>query len=103
MSIVTITPDNYQSEVVDYKGKVVMDFWAEWCGPCKMLAPVIHELAQDMPDVKFVKVNVDNNMQLAMSYKVANIPTLVLVENGEAVRRSVGFASKSEVRAFVEG
>ena len=89
-----ITDANLQ-EVLNNEPLVVIDFWAEWCGPCKMLAPVVEEIAKDFEGkVKVGKVNIDEEMQLAMKYGIVSIPTMLLFENGKVVKKSVGFAPK---------
>lgn len=80
------------------EGQVVVDFWAAWCGPCKMLAPVLEELDEEMEDIKFAKVNVDDEQGLAGSHSVKGIPTMVFLENGEEVGRLVGFKPKGALK-----
>ena len=80
---------------------VLLYFWASWCGPCKMLAPVLHEFADEHDEVKVGKVNVDEEMDLAMRFGVSSIPTLILFKNGEAVKTSVGFVPKAQLESFV--
>ena len=100
-------PENPEASTVkfsDYVGKgkyVLVDFWASWCGPCKMLAPVLHEFADEHAEVKVGKVNVDEEMDLAMRFGVSSIPTLILFKNGEAVKTSVGFVPKAQLESFV--
>ena len=104
MSEVTITKSNFEEEVLRADKPVLVDFWASWCGPCKMLAPVLHEFAEENDSsVKVGKVNVDEEMDLAMRFGVSSIPTLILFKNGEAVKQSVGFVPKAQLAAFVEG
>jgi thioredoxin 1 len=92
--MVILNSDNFKKEVEEHKGLVVIDFYADWCGPCKMLAPVFEELAAEMPDVKFCKVNVDNNMDLARMFKVESIPLVALVKDNTFVDMSLGFVPK---------
>lgn len=92
---VTLTDDNFKSEVLDYKGVVIVDFWAEWCMPCRIVAPIIEEIAEEMGDkVKVGKLNVDQNPQTSMKYQVTGIPTLLILKDGEVVDRYVGVTPK---------
>lgn len=98
MSVLKITGENYEEEVLNSKGKVLIDFYADWCGPCKMMAPVVEEIAEELAGkIKVGKVNVDENQDLAMQYGIMSIPTLVVIENGEAIKTLVGFRSKQEL------
>ena len=95
-----ITKENFEAEVFGAKELIVLDFWATWCGPCKMIAPVVAEIAKEYEGkVKVGKVNVDEENALAMQYRVASIPTLLLFENGKVVKNTVGFMPKSEIIA----
>ena len=86
------------------KGLLMVDFWADWCGPCKMLAPVLHEIAEENADtLKVGKINVDEQMELAMRFQFSSIPMLVVFKNGKAVAKSVGYRPKAEIAAMVEG
>ena len=86
------------------KGLLMVDFWADWCGPCKMLAPVLHEIAEENADtLKVGKINVDEQMELAMRFQISSIPMLVVFKNGKAVAKSVGYRPKAEIAAMVEG
>ena len=98
MAEVILTKENFEAEVLNSDIPVLVDFWATWCGPCMMLSPVIAELAEELEGkVKVGKVNVDEQNELAMQYRVASIPTLLLFKNGELVKTSVGFMPKSEI------
>ena len=98
MSVLKITRENYEEEVLNSKEKVLIDFYADWCGPCKMMAPVVEEVAEELAGkIKVGKVNVDENQDLAMEYGVMSIPTLVVIENGKAVKTLVGFRSKQNL------
>ena len=97
-----LNKDNFVKEVEEHKGLVVIDLYADWCGPCKMLAPVIHELEGDYPDVKFCKVNVDDERELAMSFKVTSIPTVAFVKDNTFVDISVGYVPKEKLAAIIE-
>ena len=101
MAIAHITNQNFKEEVLQSDLPVLVDFWAPWCGPCRMLAPVLEELDGDLAGkVKVAKVNVDEEMELAAQFQVASIPTLLLFENGQAVRRAVGAQPKAKLAAF---
>lgn len=103
MSVLKITSENYEKEVLNAKGKVLIDFYADWCGPCKMMAPVVEEVAEEFAGkVKVGKVNVDNNQNLAMEYGIMSIPTLVVLENGKPIKTLVGFRSKEELKKSLE-
>lgn len=103
MAVVTITQDNFKEEVVENKGIVMVDFWATWCGPCKMFAPVIEEIAgENHPDLTVGKVDVDQQPDLAGQFKVMSIPTLLLFKDGKVAATSVGVKSKKEVLEMVE-
>lgn len=98
MSVLKITSENYEEEVLKSNEKVLVDFYADWCGPCKMMAPVVEEVAKELEGkIKVGKVNVDDNQDLAMEYEVMSIPTLVVIEKGEAVKTLVGFRSKEDL------
>ena len=95
--MVNLTSENFKREVEEYKGLVVIDLWASWCGPCKMLAPVIDELEAETPDVKFCKINVDDEPALARLFKVQSIPTVAVVKNNTFLDMSVGYVPKSKL------
>ena len=97
MAHITLTKDNFAKEVLHSEKPVLVDFWASWCGPCMALAPTIDEIAQEQNQVKVGKVNVDEEPELARQYRIMSIPTLMLFQNGEPVRREVGGKSKSEL------
>ena len=96
-----LTSANFKAEVEEYKGLVVIDLWASWCGPCRMLAPVIDEVAEEMPDVKFCKINVDEEPELTKMFKVTSIPTVALVKDNTLVDISVGFVPKDKLVKFI--
>ena len=97
MSIIHITKDNYESVVNQSERCVLIDFWAPWCGPCQMLAPILEEIAAEREDVIVAKINVDEEMDLARSFRIVSIPTVVLMKNGEKVTTSVGYKPKADL------
>ena len=99
--VVIVNENNFENEVLKSDKKVLVDFNAEWCGPCKMLAPVLDEMSESNNSVKFVSINVDENQDLASKYNVMSIPCLVLIENGEETKRSIGVIPKSEIERFI--
>ena len=104
MAELKITAANFENEVLHSDKLVLLDFYADWCGPCKMLAPVLHEIAEESTGaLKVGKVNVDEQMELAMRFQVSNIPMLVVFKDGKAVAKSVGYRPKAEIAAMVEG
>lgn len=98
MAIIDLTKENFQVEITKSDKPVLVDFWAVWCGPCQMMAPILHELEAEMPDVQIGKVNVDEQMDLARQFRVVSIPTLIIFKNGQEVQRMVGVTSKEELK-----
>ena len=101
MSVLTVTKDNIQAEVIDAGQTVLLDFWAPWCGPCRMLSPMVDQVAKERPDIKVVKVNIDEELELAQQFGIMSIPTLVVVKGGREAKRSVGVIPKSEILELV--
>lgn len=99
--VLEITEAQFSEEVSEHKGKVLVDFYAQWCGPCKMIAPVVTQVAENHKDVKVVKIDADNAQELMTKYSVRGIPTLLLLEDGELIDRKVGAASVQQVTDFV--
>ena len=104
MAELKITAANFENEVLNSDKPVLLDFYADWCGPCKMLSPVLHEIAEENAGaLKVGKVNVDEQMELAMRFQVSSIPMLVVFKDGKVVAKSVGYRPKPEIAAMVEG
>ena len=100
--IINITKSNFDTEVMNSAVPVLIDFWAEWCGPCRMMAPVVDEVAKLRPDVKVGKIDVDSEPELAAAFKIESIPTLVVVKNGAVTAASVGLRQKGDVLALLD-
>lgn len=94
---VIINKDNFESEVLKSDKPVLVDFWATWCGPCAMLSPIVKEIAEENPDIKVCKADVDENMELAQQFKISVVPTLLVFKNGEKVNQMVGAESKEKI------
>lgn len=101
MRALTITRDNFESEVIKSDQPVLLDFWAEWCGPCRILSPVLDEVAREAPHSKIGKVNVDEQPELAAAFGIRSIPTLVVVKDGRVVQTKVGVQSKASILAML--
>lgn len=103
MSALAVNSSNFEEEVLKADVPVLVDFWATWCGPCKMLSPIIAEIASEADGFKVCSVDVDEEQDLAMTYAVSSIPTLLVFQGGKVVNRSVGFIPKAQVLALVKG
>ena len=101
MNIITITKDNFEEEVINSDKTVLLDFWAEWCGPCRMLAPTIDEIADERPDIKVGKINVDNEPELTRRFGIVSIPTLVVIKDGQTVSQTAGMRPKASILAML--
>ena len=97
MSIIELTQENYQKEVLESDKPVLIDFFATWCGPCKMVSPVVDQIAAERPDIKVCKLDVDKNLDLARSFQVMSVPTLVAMKNGEIINKTVGAMPKAVI------
>ena len=101
MSAININKNNFQSEVLNSEKKVLLDFWAPWCGPCRIVVPIVEEIADERPDIKVGKVNVDEEAELASQFGIMSIPTLVVIENGKIVNQTMGAKPKDEILAML--
>lgn len=101
MSVIHINKENFEDEVLKSDKPVLIDFWASWCGPCKMLSPVIEELAEEVDEAKICKINVDEESDLAMKFKVMSIPTLVVMKDGKSLRSTVGVQPKEKIKEML--
>ncbi|HHT14787.1 MAG: thioredoxin [Christensenellales bacterium] len=101
MSVVTITKDNFQQEVLNSDKPVLVDFWAAWCGPCRMVAPVLNEIAVENPSIKVAKINVDEQPELASKYGIMSIPTLLVFKNGKVANQAIGARPKAAILSLV--
>ena len=99
--VVILTEENYENEVINAQGTVVVDFYADWCGPCKMQGPIIEELAAERDDVKFCKLNIDEQMRVAVENRVMSIPTIMVMKNGEVSYKQPGMLEKDEIEALL--
>lgn len=101
MAVVNVTVESFEKEVLQAEQTVLVDFWAAWCGPCKMVAPIIDQIAEEHGEVKVCKVNVDEEASLAIDYKVMSIPTLLVFKKGQVTNQSIGLQSKSDIEAML--
>ena len=101
MSVISISKENFQNEVVNFDKPVLLDFWAPWCGPCRMVVPIMEEIARERPDIKVGKINVDEQPELVRQFRVASIPTLVVMKGGRIAGRAMGIKPKSQILAML--
>lgn len=101
MSIVRVTKKNYMVEILESEQPVLLDFWADWCGPCQMITPIISQIAEERPDIKVCKVNVDAEPELAEEFMVTNIPALFLIKEGEVIGQMIGARPKEQILDFI--
>ena len=97
-----VTDDNFQAEVIESESPVLVDFWAPWCGPCRVVAPVLEEIASERPDLRIVKLNTDENQQTAAAFQVLSIPTMILFKNGEPAKTIIGAYPKKKLEQELE-
>lgn len=102
MSVYHIKGEDFKTMVLEEDKTVLVDFWADWCGPCRMLSPIIEQIAEERPDIKVCKVNVDENPELAMEYHVMSIPMVIAFKKGEVYKKSIGAVPKSAILALVD-
>ena len=101
MSVIAVTNETFEQEVLRSDAPVIVDFWASWCGPCRMLAPILDQVASERPDVKIAKINVDEQMELASRFGIVSIPTLIVFNNGQPVNKSMGVKPKADILAML--
>ena len=101
MALIYINKDNYEAEVLNSNKVVLLDFYADWCGPCRMIAPSLEQIAAEHPQITVGKINVDNNMELAMQFNVTSIPLLVVMKDGQVINQSLGACPKEEILALL--
>lgn len=101
MSVISINKENFASEVLNSDKPVLLDFYADWCGPCRMVGPIVSEIASESTDVKVGKINVDEQRELAAQFGIMSIPTLAVVKDGKLVNRAVGYRSKEQIKAML--
>ncbi len=103
MAVITITKENFNEEVLNADKPVLLDFWASWCGPCRMVSPIVDEIAKEVSTIKVCKVNVDEQPELAQQFQVMSIPTLIVMKNGKITNQSVGAKPKAAILDLLKG
>ena len=101
MSVINITRNNFQNEIINSDKPVLLDFWAPWCGPCRMVGPILEEIAGERSDIKIGKINVDEQLELASQFRVMSIPTLIVIKDGKIVNQSMGAKPKNTILAML--
>ena len=102
MAVINVTLENFEAEVIKSDIPVLVDFWASWCGPCRMLSPIVDQIAEERTDIKVCKVNVDEQEELAMRYGIMSIPTLIVFKNGEIAKKTMGVQPKAAILGLFE-
>ena len=102
MAYITITKDNFSSKVLESDKTVILDFWATWCGPCRMIAPILEEIAEEREDIVVGKINVDEERELSREFGIMSIPTLIVFKNGEVVNKGIGYMPKENILALID-
>lgn len=102
MSVLSVNKNSFAQEVINSDKTVLVDFWASWCGPCRMLSPIVDEIAAEHPEIKVCKVNVDDEPELAQSFQIMSIPSLIVFKNGKPVANSIGLRPKGEIEAMIK-
>ena len=103
MAILHITKDNYEELVLKAEKPVLLDFWATWCGPCRMVAPIVEQIAEEFDDILVGKIDVDTEMELAASFRIVSIPTLIVMKDGKVANTAVGYRPKADILKLIEG
>lgn len=101
MAVITITKENFQSEVVQSDKPVLLDFWATWCGPCRMVSPIVDQISEERSDIKVGKINVDEQPELSQQFRIISIPTLVVMKDGQIANKAIGAMPKEEILALL--
>lgn len=102
MAYITITKDNFEAEVLKSEKVVLLDFWAPWCGPCRMVGPIVEEIASERSDIKVGKINVDEERELSVKFGIISIPTLIVMNNGKEINKMIGYHPKEEILALLD-